>query len=76
MTLLPTWLPAVIAVAAGLVYVISSEGSLSSRIVVVFLVALSLVLQHLLHSTLYWSIGMILQVVVGVFVLVRLRIGT
>ena len=74
MTLLPTWLPTVVAIAAGLVYATSSEGTPISRVVVASLVLLSLALQYGFGSTLLWSIGLILQVLVSVFVLVQLKI--
>jgi hypothetical protein len=69
----PFWLPKLVAIAAGAVFVFGSEARRRIKLLVACAVLLSLVLQHGPAPIVAWTAGLLLQVVVGVFVLVHFR---
>jgi hypothetical protein len=71
---IPFWLPKVVALAAGAVFVFGSDASRRAKVALVLVVLLSLILEYGIGSRTAWAAALVLQAAVGVFVLVHFRI--
>jgi hypothetical protein len=72
-TLVPLWLPKVVAIAAGTVFVFGSDAGRNSKLLMAAVVLLSLVLQHGFGSVVASTAGLVLQVAASVFVLLYFK---
>jgi hypothetical protein len=71
--LTPLWLPKIVAVACGIVYLLWADSGPRSKVVVGAVVALSLILDRAGIYTIPWVLGLLLQVGVSIFVLLHFR---
>jgi len=69
----PYWLPKVVAIACAIVYIVYGEAGRISKLVVGALLLLSLFLQHVATFANAWTVGLVLQVGIAVYVLIRFR---
>ena len=72
--MIPFWLPTVVAVAGGAIFVFAGSARPWLKASVVVVVLASLVLQHGFSSLAASTAGLVLQVAVAVFVLIYFRV--
>jgi hypothetical protein len=71
----PYWLPKVVAIACAVVYIVYGEAGRISKLVVGALLLLSLFLQHVASFAHAWTVGLVLQVGIAVYVLVYFKVN-
>lgn len=69
----PYWLPKVVAIACAAVYIGYAEAGRVSKLVVGALLLLSLLLQHVATFANAWTVGLVLQVGIAVYVLIYFK---
>ena len=72
--MIPFWLPKVVALAAGAVFVFGASARPRSKLILVLAVLLSFVLEYGVGGPAAWAVALVLQVVVAVSVLVYFRV--
>jgi len=71
--MIPFWLPKIVALAAGAVFVFGSDARPRSKLILALVVLLSLILEYGVRSPAAWAVALVLQVAASVFVLVYFR---
>jgi hypothetical protein len=72
--MMPFWLPKVIALVAGGIFVFGTGARPRSKVILVLAVLLSFVLEYGIGSPAAWAAALVLQVAVSVSVLIYFRI--
>jgi len=71
---IPFFLPKVVALAAGAVFLFGSDARPRAKVILVLVVLLSLILEYGIGSRPAWAAALVLQAAVGVFVLIHFRV--
>jgi hypothetical protein len=72
----PFWLPEIIAVVAAVFFVLRDGPRPFWKGVVIVTVCTAFVLQHLVHGSVAWTLGLVLYVAIAVSMLVYLKAGS
>jgi hypothetical protein len=73
--MIPFYLPLIIAVSAGALFVAFTEASIYSKAIVLILILLSVIIQHAIGSSYARATGLVMQSAVGVYVLIYLKVA-
>jgi len=71
--MIPFWLPKVVALVAGAIFVFGTEARPRSKVILVLAVLLSFALEYGIRSQAAWAAALVLQVAVSVSVLVYFK---
>ena len=72
--MIPFWLPKVVALAAGAIFIFGTDARPRSKLLLALVVLLSLFLEYGIGSPAAWAAALVLQVAAGVTVLVYFRV--
>jgi hypothetical protein len=75
MQMIPFGLPLIVAVSAVAFYVAFTEASIYSKAIVLVVLLSSFIVPHVIASSIADAIGLIMQVLVGVYVLIYLKVA-
>ena len=73
--MIPMWLPKLLAIAGGIIYVFWSQAKLRSKIVIASLVIGSLILEKFFSSLAMGAVVLVIQVAVGIYVLLYFKVS-
>ena len=72
--MMPFWLPKVVALAAGAIFVFGTGARPRSKVILILAVLVSFVLEYGVGGPAAWAAALVLQVVVAVSVLIYFRV--